>query len=236
MTLLGIHLTLLIGATIPVPAPTMLTEALQQAEVTHSDATGSGFQLTFAVGRGGSQSLLDYGLLSNPLLNPFNRVILLVTTGAIPHLLMDGIITHHQLQPGSEPGASTLTVMGRDVSVMMGREEKEAEHPAQNEAIIVEKLILSYARYGLIPEVIPPPILNIPLPTETIPVQHRIRPGLHHGTGRSLWVSVLCHARPATWCQHSLLGATPSPGHTTKSADGEHGPGDQCQQHPFHPG
>ena len=171
MTLLGIHLTLLIGATVPTPAPVLLTEALQQVRVTHSDESGSGFQMTFAIGRGGSQPLLDYPLLSSPLLAPFNRVILLVTTGAIPQLLMDGLITHHQLTPGATPGASTLTVTGKDVSVVMGREEKSVEHPAQNEAIIVAQLLMGYARYGLIPEIIPPPVLTIPLPTEMIPVQ-----------------------------------------------------------------
>lgn len=171
MNLLGIQLTLLIGPTVAVPAPIMLTEALQSVEVTHSDEGRSGFQITFQAGRGGPLGVLDYPLLSNPLLKPFNRVIVIVTFNAIPRLLMDGIITHQQLAPGPTPGSSTLTITGEDVSVMMDLEEKSAEHPAQDETIIANKLILSYAQYGLIPLVIPPLVIDPPIPIERVPVQ-----------------------------------------------------------------
>jgi hypothetical protein len=91
--LLGVNLTLLIGPTVAVPAPLMLMQALQRVEVTHTDEGQSGFQITFQVGRSGPFDLLDYPLLGNPLLRPFNRVILIVTFNAIPRVLMDGIIT-----------------------------------------------------------------------------------------------------------------------------------------------
>jgi hypothetical protein len=84
---------------------------------------------------------------------------------------MDGIITHQQLAPSNEPGASTLTVTGEDVSVMMDLEEKSVEHPAQDETIIALKLIASYAQYGLIPMVIPPLMIDPPIPIERVPVQ-----------------------------------------------------------------
>lgn len=168
---LGIHLTLLIGPTVAVPAPPPLTEALQSVEVTHSDEARSGFQITLQVGRSGPLDLLDYSLLNNPLLKPFNRVILIVTVDATPHVLMDGIITHQQLSPGTQPGTSTLTATGEDVSVMMDLEEKAAEHPAQDETLIALKLIGSYAQYGLIPIVIPPVVIDPPIPIERVPVQ-----------------------------------------------------------------
>jgi len=95
----------------------------------------------------------------------------LVTFGAIPQVLMDGMITDQQFSPSNQPGESTLTVTGEDVSVMMDLEEKSVEHPAQPEAIIALKLIASYAQYGLIPLVIPPPSIDMPLPIERIPVQ-----------------------------------------------------------------
>jgi hypothetical protein len=170
MNLLGIHLTLLIGPNIPTPAPPTFLEALDSVEVTHNDEERSGFQLMFKVGRGQSD-VLDYALLNSPLLQPFNRVVLVVTFGAVPQVLMDGIITHQQLSPGERPGGTLLTITGEDVSVMMDLEEKSVEHPAQPEAIIALKLISSYAQYGLIPMVIPPPTIDIPLPTERIPVQ-----------------------------------------------------------------
>jgi hypothetical protein len=169
--LLGIHLTLLIGPTVAAPAPPDVLEALKSVEVTHSDQGRSGFQIVFEAGRSGPADLADYGLLSNPLLRPFNRVILVATFNAIPQVLMDGIITHQQLSPQNEAGASTLTITGEDVSVMMDLEEKTVEHPAQDETIIALKLIGSYAQYGLIPMVLPPMVIDPPIPTERIPVQ-----------------------------------------------------------------
>jgi hypothetical protein len=170
MTVLSTLLTVLIGPSVPVPAPLLLMEALESVEVTHSDEGRSGFQLTLRVGRSATD-LLDYGLLTSPLLKPFNRVVLLVTFNAIPAVLMDGIITHQQLNPGDQTGAATLAVTGEDVSVMMDLDERSTEHPAQPEAVIALKIIGSYAQYGLIPMVIPPPTVDIPLVIERTPVQ-----------------------------------------------------------------
>jgi hypothetical protein len=166
--LLGIHLTLMIGPTVPIPAPLPLSEALVSAEVTHSDQGRSGFSLTFETGRGGALAALDHPLLTLPLLRPNNRVILIVTFSAMPVVLMDGYITRQQLQPGDRPGTSRITVIGEDVSLAMDREDRSVEHPAQEETIIANKLI---AQAGLIPMVIPPVAVDPALPIERIPVQ-----------------------------------------------------------------
>ncbi len=171
MLSLGYRLTLLIGPTLPAPASPELTQALDKVEVTHNDKGRSGFQITFQAGRSGPSDLMDYALYRNPLLQAFNRVVLVVILNAIPQVLMDGIITNQQLSPGSEPGSGTLTVTGEDVSMMMDREEKPVEHPAQDESVIAAKLIASYAQYGLIPMVTPPPTSDPPLPTDRTPVQ-----------------------------------------------------------------
>jgi hypothetical protein len=171
MDLLRSYLTLLIGPTVAVPAPLPLADALQQVEVTHSDEGRSGFQLQFAAGRSGPLDLVDYGLLANPLLKPFNRVILVLTMNGFPRVLMDGIVTHQELSPGSGPGTGALSVTGEDVSVMMDLEEKSVEHPAQDETIIANKIIATYAQYGLVPMVIPPVAIDPPIPIERTPVQ-----------------------------------------------------------------
>lgn len=170
MSVLGAHLSLWIGPTAPAPASPTLLEALESVEVTHTDEGRSGFQLSFRVGRS-RMDAVDYSALLMPTLRPFARVLLLVTFNAVPEVLMDGVITHQQLDPGIGPGTSLLTVTGEDVSVMMDLEERSAEHPAQPEYLIATKIIATYAQYGLIPTVIPPPSLDIPLPTERIPVQ-----------------------------------------------------------------
>jgi hypothetical protein len=109
--------------------------------------------------------------VANPLLKPFNRVVIIVTFNGIPRVLIDGVITHLQMSPSDRPGASTFTITGEDVSVMMDREEKSMQHPAQDETLIALKLIASYAQYGLIPMVIPPLVIDPPIPVERVPVQ-----------------------------------------------------------------
>ncbi len=172
MSLLGIHLTMLIGPAVAVPAPPLLTENLDAVEVTNTDEGRSGFQITFKAGRSGLRGVLDDPLLSSPLLRPFSRVILIVTFNVRPRVLMDGIITNQELQPGAETGQSTITVTGEDVSVMMDQEERTDEHPAQPDPAIVAKLIAGYARYGLVPVVIPPKVIDPPIPLERVPVQN----------------------------------------------------------------
>lgn len=171
MTLLGVHLTLLIGPTVPVPAPLPLTESIEEVKVTHTDSGRSGFQITFKAGRGGIADLLDYPLMTLPLLRANARVILIATFSVIPRVLMDGLITRQELQPGSEPGEGRITVTGEDVSVAMDMQERSAEHPAQDETIIANKIIATYAQYGLIPMVMPPVAIDPPIPIERTPVQ-----------------------------------------------------------------
>jgi hypothetical protein len=171
MSALGVKLILMIGPMVAVPAPPAYMEALQSVQVTHSDSGRSGFQLTFQAGRPGPASVMDYPLLTLPLLKVFNRVVLIVIINAIPTVLMDGIITNQQLSPGDQPGSGTLTVTGEDVSIMMDLEEKNVEHPAQPELVIANKIIATYALYGMIPMVIPPVAMDVPLPIERIPVQ-----------------------------------------------------------------
>jgi hypothetical protein len=169
--LLGIHLTLFIGPTVAVPVPATMIEALTNVSVTHNDRGRSGFQLTFQVGRSGPLDLIDFGLVQNPLLKPFNRVVIMVTFNVVPQILMDGVITNVQLSPSNEPGASTLTVTGEDLSVMMDLHEVNFPWPSLTPDNVVRMLILKYAQYLIAPLVMPPGFGNPPSPTEQIPVQ-----------------------------------------------------------------
>jgi hypothetical protein len=169
--LLGVNLTLLIGPTVPVPATPDIAEALQSVSVTQNDEGRSGFQLVLQIGRAGPTDLLDYALLLNPLLRPFNRVILMVLFNAMPKVLIDGLITNQQFSPGNAPGTATLTLTGEDVSIAMDMTKKRAEWPAMSEMVIANLIIGTYAQYGLIPTVMPPPSIDQPLPIERTPVQ-----------------------------------------------------------------
>lgn len=169
---LGINMTLLMGAQVPRPVSRDLVEAIQSVEVTHTVDGRSGFQIVFKAGRGDRRDIQDYRLTRNPLLQVFNRVIITISIGATAQVLMDGIITNQQLSPNPQPGQTTLTLTGEDVSVMMDLEEKSIEHTAQDEATIARVIIGQYAaRYGLIPRVLTPTLQDRPTQNERIPSQ-----------------------------------------------------------------
>ncbi len=164
--MLGIRLQLLLGATVPVPAPYNIVDALVNLEVTNRDQERDGFQMVFSLDR---DTLLDYSLLSSGLLDPPNRVIIMVFIGATPQVLIDGIITRHQVVPSNEPGTSQLYVTGEDVSLQLDLEEKNATYPNQTDSVIVTTLLASYAKYGLVPNVTP--TTDIPFVTQRVPSQ-----------------------------------------------------------------
>lgn len=143
VNLLGLHLQLLIGETVPTPVPLKLNEALESVEVTHKDEGRSGFQLVFEMGRS-VLDLKDYAFLKEPRLKPFNRVLLNVLFGLKPQPIMDGIITNQQLAPGADPGTSKLTLTGEDVSVMMDLEKEARAYPNLSDNLIVALILLPY--------------------------------------------------------------------------------------------
>jgi hypothetical protein len=168
---IGINLTLLIGPQVAVPAPRLLIDALESVEITHTDKGRSGFQIVFQLGRSRTMDWKDYELINSPLLKVFNRVIMKIRLGATEQVVMDGAITNNQLTPSMEPGGSTFTIMGEDISIMMDLQEKRLEHPVQDEALIVEQLIGDYTKYGLVPEIVKPSLIDRPQKTERTPVQ-----------------------------------------------------------------
>jgi hypothetical protein len=168
----NITLSVLVGRALPTPAPAALLNALESVEVTHSDSGRSGFQITFLAGRGSGLSL-DYDLLNSQVLLPFTRIVLILNFGALPRVLMDGVITHHQLAPGDGPGGGRLIVTGEDLSVLMGLQQRSIEHPAQSAELSVLTILAGYVEYGIVPLIIPSSFVDIPLPIERVPLQQQ---------------------------------------------------------------
>src|SRR5262245_57717453 len=123
--LFGIRLVLLVGPTIPLPPSADVMNQLSRVEVTNDSGIGDGFQLTFACGRSG---LADYDLIQNGTFDPMTRVILGVVFGVLPEVLIDGVVTHSQFNPGNAPGQATFTVTGKDLTTAMDLEEKNASY------------------------------------------------------------------------------------------------------------
>jgi hypothetical protein len=62
----------------------------------------SGFQITFAISK---NSPLLKTMLPAGYFDPMStRVIIIVTMGGFPHVLMDGIVTQQELTASNEPG------------------------------------------------------------------------------------------------------------------------------------
>lgn len=169
--LLGIQMQMMIGPAVPVPAPFALVDALTDVQVTHSETGRSGFQITFRAGRGGIVDL-DYAITQNPLLEPMNRVVLVVVFNGTPRVLSDGVITQRTINSSSEPGQSTVSITGEDISLMMDLVQVRRPHAAQDEATRVRTLLATYSAFlGVPPMVMPPVSLDVPSPTEEVPSQ-----------------------------------------------------------------
>ncbi|MCZ6619876.1 MAG: hypothetical protein O7E57_17295 [Gammaproteobacteria bacterium] len=163
----GFYLTLLIGPVVPVPVPQVVLDALTGVEVTTAAEGLSGFQLTFSLS---NKSPLHTLFLIAGGQTPLLRVIIIVTIHGMPHVLMDGVMTNQQVSPGGQPGQSTLTVTGEDLTKLMGLQDFSGiPYPAMPPEARVVLIIAKYAVFGMIPLVIPILFPDVPIPIERIP-------------------------------------------------------------------
>lgn len=171
MAISSLRLTVLAGRTLPLPVPEPVLSRVQAVKVTETDSERSAFSIVLDAGRSGPLAALDSPLLSDRTFAVGSRVVLVVTIGAVPTVLLDGVVTGSALTPGDGRGAATLEVTGEDVSYLLDREEKDAEYPALNDYLQVLAVLAPYAAQGIMPLAFPPAALDQPLPTERVPTQ-----------------------------------------------------------------
>jgi hypothetical protein len=165
-----LYLTLLAGPMEALPVPKPLIDAFTSAEVTESATGSSGFQLTFTLAD--DSILQSFLLLSAGAPIPVLRVILVVSFGGLPQVIVDGVIEHHEVVPNTMQGSSKLVVSGRDLSAMMGLIDFSGlPYPGMSPDLRVEAILAKYAVFGIVPEVIPVPMPDISVPVQQIPVQ-----------------------------------------------------------------
>lgn len=168
----GLHLTLMIGPAVPVPVPREVLDALQSLTVTTTAAprTPSGFELKFTLGT--KSPLHTLFLLSGGGQLPIMRVVIVATVGASAEVLIDGVITRQEVQPGPDAGHSTLTITGVDLTAVMDLIDFDGlPYPAMPAEARVALILAKYAFLGIIPMVIPSIMLFVPIPTMEIPRQ-----------------------------------------------------------------
>jgi hypothetical protein len=165
----GVTLTLMTGAIRTSPVPAEVADALLSAQVTVASGQRSGFQLTFALAKDG---MLNRELLPGRALDPPNRVILVVHLDGVPTVLVDGVITRHDVTPSNEAGQSTLTITGVDVTQMMDLIDMSwLPMPALPPEGRVALIIAKYAMYGIVPRIVPSILLLAPNPLQQIPYE-----------------------------------------------------------------
>ncbi|MEM1076107.1 MAG: hypothetical protein AAF665_05625 [Pseudomonadota bacterium] len=167
---LGAHMNLMIGQGVPRPATSLVMEYFASAEIAASDRERSGFELMFEAGRSGTIAG-QFPIMAEPGLQAGARVVITAAIGIRPTVLMDGIVEQAEFTPSDGDTPAQLKVRGKDMSFVMDREEIEAQHPAQGPGEIAALILLKYARYGVIPVVIPPPTAERPNPIDRVPMQ-----------------------------------------------------------------
>lgn len=163
------YLQLMIGPGVPVPVPRDVMDALVSVTVTSNTASPSLFQLTFVLST--SSPLHTLFLVAGGASIPMIRVVIIVISSGLPEVLMDGVMTNHQVSPGSN-GQATLTVTGEDLSKVMSYLPLDGlPYPAQPPNVRVLAMLAKYAVLGVVPLVIPPIVMEVPDPTDEIPRQ-----------------------------------------------------------------
>lgn len=166
----GFYLSIRMGSLVnPSPVPQAVIDALTDVSISSTVGAQSGFQMKFTIGK---NSLISQSLLPSGYFDPRTRVIIIVTVKGRPDVLMDGIITKQDVTPSSEPGKSTLTVTGLDISAMMNFIDLTGiPYPAMPNFVIVNVVLAKYLLFGAVPLVIPDLVNILMNPLEKFPKQ-----------------------------------------------------------------
>ncbi len=169
----GIYLTLMVGVGVPVPVPKIVLDALTEVSVTVAARSASGFSLSFEISN--QSPLQTIFLLSGGAAIQLVRVVLIATINGIPEVLLDGVMTEHNISPGVGNRPATLTIMGSDLTEVMSygmfTNPPGTPFPAMPPFTRVLTILAKYAAFGIIPQVVPSILVDVPLPTDRIPQQ-----------------------------------------------------------------
>jgi hypothetical protein len=163
----GIQFSILVGSALPEQVPADVADCFVSAQVTHASESKSGFSLTFAFGKGsGARRRFEQGFFDPP-----RRLVLIATLDGQPNVLMDGVITRHEVTASNEPGQSRLTVTGEDLSRLLDLVDFSwlFKYPAMPPEARVALILAKYIPLGIVPLIVPSVQFDVPLPTEYVP-------------------------------------------------------------------
>lgn len=163
----GMQFSLMSGMVNPDPVPMDVVQCLLSANVSQVSEGRSGFSLSFAFGKGAPiRRRFEDGFFDPP-----RRMVLYATVNGTPHVLMDGVVTRHEVVASNEPGQSRLNVTGEDMSRMLDTVDLSwlIKYPAMPIEGRVALILAKYIPLGMIPLIIPSVNIDIPIPTSRIP-------------------------------------------------------------------
>lgn len=159
----------------------------------------SGFQLAFDLTKNG---LINRRLLPEGFFDPKTRIIVAVSVRGTPDVLFDGLIVRQEVGTSNQPGHSTLTVTGEDLTLLLDLEERTARYPNLPPSERVLNILRRYSDYGIRPDVYTEKIAQ--------PPHQDLR--VHYQTGTDLqYVTELANANGYTF----YLEPGPNPGQSS---------------------
>jgi hypothetical protein len=163
-----LYLTILTGQVQATPVPKLLMDAFTDAEVTVSATGKSGFQLSFTLANSSPLQLFFLLAMGAPI--PLIRVILVVSFGGLPQVVMDGMVKHTEVVPDAMRGSSKLVITGEDLSAVMDLTDSSGTpYPGLTPDLRVTAILGKYATFGIVPNVFPVVTPDADPPTTRIP-------------------------------------------------------------------
>lgn len=163
-----VRLSLFVGPAVPLPAPRVVIDAVRSLKVTTTSDGPSAFQLEFELDK--RSPLHTLFLLAGGAAPPLLRVVIAITVSGTQTVLMDGVMTHHQVTGGGSGSDPILTVTGEDLTRVMDMIDFTGlPYPAMPDFARVLVILGKYAPLGIIPMVIPSVLLDVPIPIDRIP-------------------------------------------------------------------
>ena len=155
----GMYLTLMVGPGVPVSGPRELVESLTAVQVQVPARGPSGFELTFSVPK--NSPLVTLFMLSGGVVSAPFRVVLVVSFSGVSEVIADGIMTDHQMTPGTHGAPGTLSIRGTDLTALMDLIPFDGfPYPAAPPEVRSLLILAKYAAIGIIPMVIPPIVME----------------------------------------------------------------------------
>jgi hypothetical protein len=165
-----LYLTIMSGQVQATPVPKVLMDAFTDAEVTVSATGKSGFQLSFTLANSSPLQLVFLLAMGAPV--PLIRVILVVSFGGLPQVVMDGMVKHTEVVPDAMQGTSKLVITGEDLSAVMDLTDSSGTpFPGLTPDLRVTAILGKYATFGIVPNVFPVVTPDVDPPTTRIPSQ-----------------------------------------------------------------